>query len=367
MEKKATDSKAYRDFISERDQALEAIYLRAMHEANDVLRRAISRAVEIVAYRFGQVAADEMLTIKGRKNTETIDRDIAVEFSIAARHVAIVIEQMNVATFTLALVGEAEALGRALKDFTKYDVDRNEAERQSKEDAQGESVDGRVMLAFSRIRRDIMDAVELARVKGETTGEAIDRVKAAIPKPRKVARPKKKLAKVSEAAEPEWSEDFAQGFVSDDVWQKVISQIVEKYVPKWRGPESVFDVDVEGLTEEWYGWEIEQYLANEFVASVRSGEDTAAKQNGVVDMVWIAIVDDKTDECCLWRDGLTSTEIESKLRSGQHADDDCDSIVPPAHFNCRCRMAPLLDTQLPGEEFEKPASNAKEFYQWLNS
>ena len=366
MERQATESKGYRDFIAARDQALETIYLRAMHEVNDVLRRAISRAVEIVAYRFGQVHADEMLTIKGRKNTETIDRDIGVEFSIAARHVAIVIQQMNAATYALALVGEAEALGRAVKSPAKFDIPRGVAEAQAKEDAQGESVEGRVTLAFSRIRRDIMDAVELARVKQETTEEAVARVKAALPKPRQVKRPKRKLAKVSEA-DPKFSDVFSFGFVTDEIWAGVISQIMDAYVPKWRGPETVFDVDVEGLNEEWYGWEIEQYLANEFVASVRSGEDTAAKQNGVVDMVWIAIVDDKTDQCCLWRDGLTSSEIESKLKSGQHSDEDCDSVVPPAHFNCRCRMAPLLETQLSGEEFEKPASNAKEFYQWLSS
>jgi len=370
MKRQATDSPAYRSFIKDRDDALETLFVRAIHEANDLLRRAMSRAVEIVAYRFGQVESDDMLTIRGRRNTEAIDRDVGIEFSLAARHIAKTIEEMNAAAYALALTGEAEAIGRALKIPTKHDVTKASAKAISSEDMEGESIEGRVFLAFSRIRRDIMDAVELARVKQETTGEAIERVKRALPKARKVKRPKKKLGKVTEAdaliAPKKLSDVFAFGFVDDETWAQVVTQILEPYVPKWRGPETVFDLETEDLTEEWYGWEVEQYLANEFVDKVRSGEDAGAKQNGIRDMVWIAVIDDKTDPCCAWRDGLTSSEIEKKLSAGLHKDDDCRVIVPPAHFNCRCRMAPLLDVQDSGE-FELPASNAKEFDEWLSS
>jgi hypothetical protein len=362
----ANESRAYLKFIAERDQALETLYVRANEEINDLLRRAMQRAIEIISYRFSQVHSDEMLTLKGRRNTEAIDHDIAIEFNLTARHMTIVTQDLNQQAYTLALVGEAEAIGRALKQPAKYEVQQKSVHNLAGKDAQGESVEGRMGLAMARIRRDIMDAVELARVKQESTQEAIERVKAVLPKPRTVKRPKQKLAKISEAnsfsADP-----FSFGFVDDALWAKIVDAYLDAYVPKWRGPSSVFDVDAEGLTEEWYAWEVEQYLANEFVSKVRAGQDTAAKENGVVDMQWIAVVDDKTDECCLWRDGLTSTEIEQELKSGKHKDDECDSIVPPAHFNCRCTMAPMLDVQLAGEEFEKPASNAQEFESWLNS
>ena len=362
----AQESPAYRKFIAERDSALETIYLRANEEINDLLRRAMQRALEIVTYRFAQVSSDDMLTVRGRRNTEAIDHDIAVDFNVTARHMTLIVHEMNQAVYALSLVGEAEAIGRALKQPAKYEVRQKSVQDLAGEDAQGESVEGRMGLALARVRRDIMDAVELARVKQETTQEAIERVKAVLPKPRLVKRPKKKLAKVTEAFDLP-GESFSFGFIDDATWQKVISAYLDQYIPKWRGPESVFDVEIEGLTEEWYAWEVEQYLANEFVSKVRQGQDEAAKQNGVVDMQWIAVVDDKTDECCLWRDGLTSTEIEQELNSGKHKDDECDSVVPPAHFNCRCTMAPMLDVQLAGEEFDLPVSNAQEFETWLNS
>jgi hypothetical protein len=362
----ANESPAYRKFIAERDAALEAIYIRANEEINDLLRRAMQRALEIVAYRSAQVSTDELLTMKGKRNAESIDHDIAMDFNVTARHMTIIVHDMNQAVYALSLVGEAEAIGRALKQPAKYEVRQKTAQNLAGEDAQGESVEGRMGLALARIRRDIMDAVELARVRQENTQETVERVKASFPKPRLVKRPKRKLAKVTEAFDMP-GESFSFGMIDDALWAKVLDAYLEKYIPKWRGPDSVFDVDIEDLTEEWYGWEVEQYLANEFVSKVRQGQDAAAKENGVVDMQWIAVVDDKTDECCLWRDGLTSAEIEEELKSGQHKDDECDSIVPPAHFNCRCTMAPMLDVQLSGEEFDKPVSNAEEFETWLNS
>jgi len=362
----ANQSSAYLKFIAERDQALETLYVRANEEINDLLRRAMSRALGVVSYYYAQIKGDDALTLQGRKLTAAIDWEIAAEFNLTARHMGLVVQELNAAAYALALVGEAEAIGRALKQPAKYEVPRGTAEAQAAEDAQGESVEGRVALELSRVRRAIMDAVELARVKQEPLDETLQRVKAALPKARTVKRPKRKLAKVIEAnGEP--GDPFSFGFVDDALWTKIVNAYVDAYVPKWRGPESVFDVEIEGLTEEWYGWQVEQYLANEFVSKVRSGQDAAAKQNGVADMQWIAVVDDKTDECCLWRDGLTSQEIEQELKSGKHKDDECDSIVPPAHFNCRCTMAPMLDVQLAGEEFEKPASNAQEFETWLNT
>jgi hypothetical protein len=363
--KPAQSSRAYTDFIAERDHALERLFVRANQEANDYLRKAMSRAVEIVAYRYAQLSAGEMWTLSGKRALAQVDADLALEFGLAARHVAIVIQELSAQAYTLSLVGEAEAIGRALKQPAKYNVPCGTSEVIAAEDMLGESVEGRVALAFSRIRRDIMDALELARVKDETTEEMLARVKAAMPKPRIVKRPPKRLAKVQEADRVD--EPFSFGFVSDQEWSKIVANYLNDYIPKWRGPDTVFDIEVEALGDEWYGWEIEQYLANEFVSKVRNGQDATAKQNGIADMVWIAVLDDKTDECCAWRDGLTSSEIEKELERGKHKNEECDSIVPPAHFNCRCTMAPLLDVQLAGEEFEKPASNAQEFETWLNT
>jgi hypothetical protein len=78
-------------------------------------------------------------------------------------------------------------------------------------------------------------------------------------------------------------------------------------------------------------------------------------------MMWIAIIDDKTDDCCLKRDGLTSTQIEEKLR-GEWEKDECQAKVTPAHFNCRCRMAPVSD-DLP----DQAPADFGGFDEWLNA
>lgn len=362
----ATASVSYRTFIAQRDKALEQIYLGANEEINDLLRKALMRAINIVAFRYSQIPPDGMLTLQGKQVLALMDSNIAQEFILSARHIAGVIEQMNRNVYALALVGEAEAIGRALKTFAKYEVREKDLEKVSTQDMQGESIEGHVSLAFSRIRRKIMDSIELSRVKEESPQEAIERVKSVMPKARSVKRPKRKLIKLEEA-DKQVGEEYSYGIIEPEEWEAILSAYSKQYVPLFRGPNSVFDVTTDGLLEEWYGWEIEQYVGNEFVASVRSGQDKAAKQNGVTDMVWIAVVDDKTDECCLWRDGLTSAEIEKELKSGKHKSDECDSIIPPAHFNCRCSMSPLLDVQMDGEEFERPATNQMEFSQWLNS
>ena len=92
----------------------------------------------------------------------------------------------------------------------------------------------------------------------------------------------------------------------------------------------------------------------------------AAQENGITDFVWIAVVDDKTDLCCLWRDGLLTSEIQAKL--SEHADDDAgcdlggDGLVPPLHFNCRCSIAPATDA-VP----KKPDVDYQSFDQWLET
>lgn len=67
----------------------------------------------------------------------------------------------------------------------------------------------------------------------------------------------------------------------------------------------------------------------------------AAKEMGIKDFVWIAILDDRTDECCWERSGKLTSEIEEMLASGKLDRDLCEAITPPAHPNCRCSLGPV--------------------------
>ena len=75
--------------------------------------------------------------------------------------------------------------------------------------------------------------------------------------------------------------------------------------------------------------------------------------------MWVAIIDDKVcDDCCgkygcADFDGKTLTEV-SKMTNGE-------VTSTPAHFNCRCDLAPITG------ELETIQSNEEDFDKWLNT
>ena len=376
----ATESPIYRKFSKARDKVLERIHNRAQTEINDILRGLFARAMEIVAFRYSQILPDSMLTQSARAQVFSLDLSIDTVFTQGVKDIVRVIERMSAATYALSVVGEAEAIGLAMGKPAKGIVPQGTAQARASETLSGESLEGRVNLELSNIRRDIMGAVEQARVMGETVQECLERVRKALPAYRLVKRPKKAL-KVKEAQIKAPGQDFSRfeigtkkeptsfsmGFIDPDVWEDIIEDAMEEYIPKVVVDGALIDLrspktDALFEEEQRYAWKIEQEVSNKFVLEVRSGQNTAAKQNGVTDLAWIAIIDDKTCEhCCAWRDGLSSRQIEEKLKT-THKDDKCQVIVPPAHHNCRCDIAPILE-DMP----EAPESTLPEFEEWLMS
>lgn len=364
----------YRAFAHNRDLMLEAIHIKAHQMVNDILRGCFTKTIERIVFRYTMAPPHSMLADPTRF-TNLVDNDIAQEFLRASREVAAVLARLKIHAYTVALVGEAEAIGRAEDQSTLYSVDRKDIEENSLYDFDGKPITTRIDFAFDKLRRKILNAVQLSRINEDSTKDMIERVQRALPPSRAVKRPAKILKGLKESRvssngqemtivnigtkDPD-TVNLATGFMDEDLWAEIIEEYTKDYIPYYREPKIVEDVPVGGLIEEWYGWEIEQYITHEFVTQVRAGQNEAAKQNGIRDFMWIAIIDDKTDECCSWRDGLTSAQIEAKLK--QHKDEDCDAIVPPAHFNCRCTMAPMLDTMT-----DEPVSNVTEFEEWLNS
>ena len=153
-----------------------------------------------------------------------------------------------------------------------------------------------------------------------------------------------------------FTQSLLGGHIEQSAWEKLVSDYVsEEIFP--RGPLDI--ISSPGVTDA-YAWELEKEVTQLFVDQVRRGEHEAAKDNGIPDFIWISVIDNVTDECCKWRDGLTVTEIETQLK-GKHSNDKCQTIVPPAHFNCRCALAPLTD-DLPSS----PPPDLGDFEDWLS-
>lgn len=298
--------------------------------------------------------------------------------------------EMRKKSFMLAYAGETQAIAQTIGQSAKLNLSRGTLDHNAmgKPLANGLAPTKSFNLQFSKLRRQIISALEYSLAFGETVDQALGRVFLLLP--RQMALPKKKVlktVKLEEARKPTFSQYKAQndsveidpsrsqptmGFEFDEeTWNKVIEDIGSDYQFTDRSPETYFDMKnpyndlpiKNRLPEEdkIYAWEIENDVVNDFVEQVRSGQVEAAQKNGIKDFVWIAILDDRTDDCCEWRNGLLTSEIKARLETDMSGD-DCRAIVPPAHFNCRCTLAPATEDL---EAVDNSDTNM-EFDEWLN-
>lgn len=355
----ATDSPSYRSFISERDRALERILWNQQRKQTDLLRQALLLAKDrlklaIEAFRAG-MSPEQITTIMRWE----MDR----AFEVILQPLVDVWKETRANAFALSAVGEAEALGRVLGE-AKYSIDDYLVDAFSAKDSMaGGSIESRVQLYLYRLKNDILDKIWTSLLSVDPK-ESLDQIlpriiRAAFPTEKKSAKPPLKLARPMKEASAATIADFAIGFVSDSRWKKIVDEYLFDYELQNRSPDDTVDDDGDLV----YKWEFERDLNEELVASVRAGEIEGGEQNGVKDFMWVAIVDDRTDECCLWRDGLTIDEIQDQLK-GSHSDDRCQASVPPAHFNCRCRIVPVT-AELTDKVSSKKA--LKDFDTWLES
>ena len=275
---------------------------------------------------------------------------------MAATRIAYIVYQMRQSTMEFTSATEAEVLARILNKPVKAQalpIDRPFA-------GQGPVVN-RVFYFLTRIQRKLEDTAEYYRSKEEEI--PIQDLVLCLPKLKKVEDTRKVLRKVKEAdREDEFPGDMSVQFLTDADWDKLETQYLKKTIPISRDPDSFF-FGGKGRRKEdrVYSWELENDLVYDFVQQVREGQIDAAKQAGITDFVWISVIDNRTDDCCEWRDQLTTSEIEAQLRT-KHKEDECQVVTPPAHPNCRCTLAPAGD-ELP----DMPASNRTEFESWLNN
>lgn len=373
------DLPRYRSFIEGRDRAIEALFHRAMDEANDLLRGSLETVVMAMISQYDSALKDPNPAQAIRAMAAVVDGI----FSQLAKNVSDIQSRMMGQVEMLAAAGETEALGRAKGKATRLELKF----KKHFVNQEGAPLAGRARAGLHKIETKLMGAFQTSIWLTESLEEFKARLTRALPSKTRYKRPPRVLKPLKESEE--FDDDLmalgadvlrtkagkirlSQTIMSDDEWQDLVSHVVEKYVPSFRGPEAILDpgsrVTIDSLRKtfetetERYAWEFEQEVANELVRQTVNGSNEAARQNGVTTFTWIAIVDDKTDECCLWRDGLTVEEIAEALQN-EHEDDECQAFAPPAHFNCRCRLAPVLNI----DDLERPPSNLPEFDEWLTT
>lgn len=296
-----------------------------------------------------------------------IEIRIKLNFAKSKYEVLFLYEQLRRHAYLLAYTGEAEAIGRTLNSHGKVHITKQDLDSLYTEDSYaGGSTASRITLILKKLEQRLLNAVHLSAIRGESSQDMMKRVLRVLPPSKTMTKPQRVLKKPIVEADrknPAVDPDKMVGFVDEQEWQDMLDAYHDEFVPKWRGPDAEFNIGATGSSGETkvYAWEMEQILTQDFVYQVRLGQVDASKENGIIDFVWIAVLDDKTDDCCEWRDGLLTSEIDQQLKSS-HKDDDCVAIVPPAHFNCRCTLAPATEN-LPEQE----PSNYGEFDEWLNN
>lgn len=369
------DSKRYTDFNKARDLALEVLLRKCHLETSEILGVFLQASLDLISARYPLIVMAGFNTAQGKATTVQLDAAIHAMANQLLPRVIESIVRMRKHSALLAYAAEVEAMARALGGGGRVNATKSALTQSSTADlADSGSLIGRVDLEFSRIRRDIMDAVELSRVMESPLDECLERVKKSFPPEKRYKRPPRVLKSPSlrEADDVEgWDtalsfrvkdgkSTLVEGFIDPEEWAEMVDNYMTRFTPSLRAPDLAWE-EGEEIT---YGWQVEQQVTHDFVSTVRAGQNKAAAERGIKDFIWVAILDSDTcKECCAWRNGLTTREIEAQLK-GKHKDDDCDSLVPPAHFNCRCDISPMVNTD---EWPEETPPDFGAFDEWLNS
>jgi SPP1 gp7 family putative phage head morphogenesis protein len=332
-----------------------------------ITHEAVRYIRDLAASRYPRLKLHGIYSPQGREISKGIEAELSRTLHMAALQITEQIKRLRRGSYLLTYSSEAEAIGQATGKSTKYTLGKDRIQMvQARPSFSGGSIDDRVQMVMNRLLRKVMNVIELSAINEDEIDVMAERLERALPKVKAVPTEQRNLSlgKKLQEADRDRGPDMSFGLIDDETWEEWVDDYKAEYVPSWRGPENAYDVRTPSGADtrtEIYAWEMEQEITQDFVYQVRQGQIEAAKENGIQDYVWIAIVDNRTDDCCLWRDGLTTKEIEKILKT-ERSDDDCQAIVPPAHFNCRCVLAPMVE-EMP----ERPESNIKDFEDWLNS
>lgn len=365
-----TKSKHYVKFTNDRDLALQKILGVHMNAIDNIILK-LKR--KVVALGHEKRWVDQFAKHSGGA--------IRHEFDLAAAQTSRIVERLRAESYFLAHISECEAIGRALEKPQRYNVHTRSLHAKPTHD--GSNLADRMQLAYDNLRRDVEQAYARSLVLSSDRIETDKRIANAFPheKPKPVRRiaqlkpPSKRIVEargrtllttkvIQKGADPF---SMTYGFADNDLWDDVLEDYHATDLPSniyKREPEDktlFYDVTTE-KNEVRYSWEVEQETTEDFVRSVRSGTQDAANENGIDDFEWVAVEDSATDECCRVRDGQSSRDIETALDNGKIDEDECDAIVPPAHFKCRCRSVPLTE-DMP----DFPVVDYGSFDDWIKS
>ena len=325
---------AYRKFVRERDQALEVLLDNALTEVDNILKELFVRWIysclnTSVRSKVYQTNADDLMMIRG------LQTQLEMSIPAAINRISEIIKRLRKNTYLLTVSSEAEAIGIALNKKTQYHPTMLKKMNVINRDLPTGDMGRKIQLMLLNVADKLKkQTLWLMMQKDINELEAIQSLIYKLPKSKATERKRAlKRIQITEAdSQSDYESDLSSGLITDEEWEDILDQYKSE-ISVDRSPETYFTIAKGSNEVKRYAWEMESEIVQDFVQQVRLGQIDAANENGITDFIWIAVVDDRTDECCLWRDGLTTKEIEQKLKT-DHRGDECQTSVPPAHFNC---------------------------------
>lgn len=344
--KPLTQSKHYNSFINERDHALEEILSKYRQAMDGIVRTLQTRTAEIAAHITTQTEGAHF----AKMNREHFQSRLTPWFNMAIEQAASLLQRMRVSIYVLSYAGSAEAIGRGINKKTKNSLSQSEINQEKqREFSIGGSPHSRMELVFHRLLRDVVDAFQLSQVMESPQKETLERLDRAFPKtkaiPQRIPLAGFKKMRESSAEEEETKKKLQMSFgvIDPDSWEKMLEDYQSNFLPYGAAAyDNVFYPQEVIEAQQGYDWGLQSGLLEDFIDSVRNGEQDSAKDNDIDDLQWLAIIDSKTDECCSSRDGLSSKEIQQKLDDGEEMG-GCDEVTPKAHDGCRCKGVPTSE------------------------
>jgi len=352
-----TDSPAYKQWVLARDRALEKLLDNARRKSADVMRKALTQALWVAKTYYTEIKNPSM-----HLGADRFEHEVRHVMRAAIPDLLQVMIDLRQQTYVLSKSSEAEIIARLSPGKTvKAKVDLNDLASQiTKASVAGGDLQHRTRVYIDRLTRKIVNQAQTAALNDQSPEDFLLSVAQAFPKHKRRTNRRTLKPNLLEADRGESSSGMAaQDFIDEEAWTKMLDSYSKEYIPQWRGPESILGIKTpEG--EDYYAWEYERDITSDFVSAVRNGQVDAAKDNGITDFVWIAVLDDKTcenccgDYGCVDFDGLLISEVRVLMKD--------DSFSCPAHFNCRCSLAPATDS-IP----EKPDVDYESFDKWLET
>jgi len=351
--KSYNESTTYREFKKELHRALERIFFKNMLHISLIMDELKSLTIDIAVSQLSYLYT----------TIQSIEQRLEPVFLLATDRIYEIYKKIKLYTYVLTSKGVLEALSRADGTSHRASVTPQELDEVlSQPFFNGAEPKEAIKLQLNILKRKIISEIEISIIQKEDAEKVRDRIERVFPKEKIIKRAPDYIDRVQRKGIKEAEKEFKRLSVflgDEDVWAGIVEEYQRNFLPTvWRGIEK----QIQYQNIKYYPWELEQQLTHEFVATVRQAEKTTSEKVGIKDFIWIAIIDDRTcntKTCsCVWRDGLTTTEIEAELK--KRKDEVCRAVVPPAHLNCRCDLAPATE-----ELVEYPVTELGDFETWL--